>query len=97
LGVEDNFSEGQEGKTIADVYAGLGPDEVVEAAWGRHGVLCIDVPRASNLDREDVVCPIRQFSDGTVAYNWQPPSCQDFVDDNPNGEVRFFSTGQLQT
>ncbi len=95
LGIQDDFSPGQVGKSLADVYASLGPDEVVEAMWDRHGVLCMDTPRADNVDREDVVCPIRQFAEGTVAYNWQPPSCQGFVDSNPNGEVRFFSTGAL--
>lgn len=92
VGIEDNFSAGQEDMTIADVYASLGTDEVVEAVWDVNGVLCMDTPRASNLSREDVLCPIKRLGDGSSAYSWRPPSCVGWVDPNlDGGGMRFFS------
>jgi len=96
VGIEDNFSAGQEDMSIADVYASLGPDEVVEAVWDANGVLCMDTPRASNLSREDVLCPIKRLGNGSAAYNWRPPSCEGWVDPNlDGGGIRFFSKSSL--
>ena len=95
VGIEDDFSAGQEDKTIADVYAALGEDEAVEAVWDVNGVMCIDSPRASNVSREDVVCPIKRHPNGAVSYNWRPPSCEGFVDAHAGSGVRFFSKSSL--
>lgn len=96
VGIEDNFSAGQEDMTIADVYASLGPGEEVEAVWDVNGVLCMDTPRASNLSREDVLCPIKRLGNGSAAYNWRPPSCVGWVDPElDGGGMRFFSKSTL--
>ncbi len=97
LDIEDNFSPGQEGKTIADVYASLGEGEVVEAVWDANGVLCMDTPRASNLSgEEDVLCPIKRVGNGSAVYNWRPPTCVGWIDPMlDGGGIRFFSKGSL--
>ncbi len=88
LVIRDNFSEGQEGQTLADVYASLGDNEL-EAMWGIDGILCIDTPRVDSLERLDVICPVKSV-DGQLQHNWRPPSCDTFVDPAPQ-ELRFFS------
>ncbi len=96
LDIEDNFSPGQEGKTLEDVRASLGEDEVIEAVWDANGVLCMDTPRASNLSQEDVLCPIKRLGNGTASYNWRPPSCVGWTDPNlDGGGIRFFSKTAL--
>lgn len=89
--IYDNISSGNEGATLADVEADLDVGVVIEAVWDEHGVVCIGSPRASNVGREDVVCPTKRFADGSVSYNWRPPTCETWVDQNPNA-MRFFST-----
>lgn len=86
--VEDNV-EGS--KTLVEVKGGLGTGEQIEAVWDEYGVLCVDVPRASNTSREDIVCPTKHFADGTIAHNWQPPSCSDFVDSGAPTDLRLYS------
>jgi hypothetical protein len=96
LDIEDNFSPGQEGKTIEDVVASLGADEVLEAVWDANGVLCMNAPRADNLSREDVLCPIKRLGNGSAVYNWQPPTCEGWTDPMlDGGGIRFFSKGSL--
>ncbi len=86
--MRDNFSEGQEGQTLADVYASLDGDQL-EGMWGVEGILCIDTPRVDSLERIDVICPVKSIA-GQIEYNWRPPACDTFVDPEP-GALRFFS------
>lgn len=94
VGMTDNVSPGEVGTTLADVEGDLGPDEQLEAVWSPDGVMCMGTPRASNLSREDVICPVKHFADGTIAYNWRPPSCDGFVDQPPPGALRFYSKSE---
>ncbi len=91
LEIRDNFSPGQEGTTLADVYASLG-DMELEAMWNENGILCMDTPRVSSLEQLDVVCPVKAIA-GTVEHNWKPPACDTFVDPDPTA-IRFFSLSQ---
>ncbi len=88
LEIRDNFTPGNEGTTLADVYGSLG-DMELEAMWDVHGILCMDTPRVSTLDRIDVACPVK-VNGLDVDYNWRPPPCDTFVDPDPTA-MRFFS------
>ncbi|MEM7156944.1 MAG: ADYC domain-containing protein [Myxococcota bacterium] len=77
--------------TLAEVEAGLGEYQQLEAVWDEYGVLCVGTPRVSNTEREDIVCPIKFFADGSVSHNWQPPSCDDFEDTGAAGDLRIYS------
>ena len=86
--IKDNFSAGQEGTTLADVYTNIGSLKL-EAMWDQHGILCIDTPRVDTLVPADIVCPMKYLT-ATWEYNWQPPPCDGFVDPYP-GTTKFFS------
>jgi len=94
LMMRDNFSPGQEGQTLADVYASLDGDEL-EAMWSVDGILCIDTPRVDTLEQVDVICPVKTVN-GQAEYNWRPPPCDTFVDPAPQ-ELRFFSLTSSET
>ncbi len=81
-----------DGQTGAVTYQPLGSMvvEEIEAVWGPTGVLCVDTPRLARLERAEIICPTKHLEDGTVAHNWQPPSCEGFVDPNPTA-TRLFS------
>jgi len=88
LEILDNFSPGSEGTTLADVYANLGGMQL-EAMWDENGVLCMETPRVSTLERLDVSCPVKTVA-GQSEHNWKPPACDSFVDPDPTA-LRFFS------
>ena len=83
---EDNRS----GMTLGDVQGNLNPGEELEAMWDINGVLCVNTPRAFNISRADIVCPTKRLADGSLVHNWQPPTCEGYVDD-PDPGLRMFS------
>lgn len=91
FGLTDNGSPGNEGTTLPDVLASLDEGVVIEAVWDDFGVLCIGSPRNTNMGREDIVCPTKRFPNGSVAYNWRPPTCETWADPDPT-KIRFYST-----
>ncbi len=93
LDIDDNLLTPH--MTVADAYAGLDAGQTIEAIWDDNGVLCVSKPRAANIKREDIVCPFKEVQDDVFAYNWTPPSCEGFVDDNPEGDVRFYTRTAL--
>lgn len=93
--IRDNFSQGQQGQTLAQVQTWASQhDAVLEAMWDVHGVLCVNSPRVDTLERSDVICPVKHMGNNTTAYNWQPPSCDNFVDPNPQA-LRVYSLTAL--
>lgn len=76
---------------LATVIADLDEGEWLEAVWDEEGVLCLGAPRAADVTASDIVCPTKGFDDGTLAHNWAPPRCEDFVDANPNGGLRIYT------
>ncbi|MCA9719017.1 MAG: hypothetical protein KC468_30395, partial [Myxococcales bacterium] len=93
LTMRDNFSPGNEGTSLADVYAEL-DGMALEAMWSTNGILCVDTPRVDTLTQEDVICPIKHMDDGAVVHNWRPPPCDGFVDPDP-GATRFYSLTEV--
>ncbi len=91
--IEDNL-EGP--TTLADVEAELTGTQAVEAIWGPDGVLCVGSPRAPGLARVDIMCPTMPRNDGSVAHNWQPPSCDGYVDVIPEGALRMYSVTNVE-
>ncbi len=90
LVIRDNFSPGQEGATLADVYDYAAAEGLaLEAMWDERGIICVDTPRVESLTRLDVLCPIKR-QHGEEIHNWRPPSCEGFVDMSSPG-MRFFS------
>lgn len=89
LKIRDNVSPGQEGTTLADVYASLAPGDRLEAVWDEKGILCIDTPRVDTLGADEVFCPFKMSQLGAQVH-WRPPSCDTFVDQTPQ-LMRFFS------
>lgn len=91
LTIRDNFSPGQQGQTLAQVQSWATANAtVLEAVWDDNGVLCVGSPRVDTLERTDIICPVKRLGGTSNAYNWQPPSCTDFVDPSPQS-LRVFS------
>ncbi|MEM9452550.1 MAG: ADYC domain-containing protein [Myxococcota bacterium] len=87
LEMYDNFTPGSE-MTFQEVISL--PGSTLEAVWGPNGVICVDTPRTDNLSREEVVCPAKRLGNEPPVHNWQPPSCDGYVDPGPN-KIRFYS------
>ena len=89
LGIQDNLPP-VPGEPTPEEPAPTQPVEV-EAIWGPQGVLCMGMPRSPHLQGTEVVCPVKHHEDGTISYNWKPPSCETFTDENPDA-LRMIST-----
>ncbi|MCH9682029.1 MAG: hypothetical protein K0V04_11385 [Deltaproteobacteria bacterium] len=89
LDIDDNLQTPT--MTVADAYDNLESGQTIEAVWNENGVLCVSKPRAASIMREDIVCPFKEMADGTYAYNWTPPTCDGYIDDNPNGDIRLYT------
>lgn len=91
LVIRDNFSPGQQGQTLAQVQSYATANALVlEAVWDENGVLCVGTPRVDTLERSDIICPVKKQGASSTYYNWQPPSCDGFVDATPQAH-RLFS------
>ena len=58
--------------------------------WDENGVICVGTPRVDSLERSDIICPVKRTGASSTSYNWQPPSCDGFVDAAPQAR-RIFS------
>lgn len=88
LAMYDNFTPGEQ--TSFEQVKAI-PDTTLEAVWGLGGVICVDNPRTSTLDRAEIVCPVKILADGTPVHNWQPPSCDNYVDPADPNKLRIYS------
>ncbi|MEM9462394.1 MAG: ADYC domain-containing protein [Myxococcota bacterium] len=88
--VEDNVDD--LATSVASVKASMTADETFEAVWDEYGVRCLGKPRAADVKTIDIVCPTKRLSATEIVHNWKPPRCNnEFVDANPNDDVRIYS------